>query len=66
MALVKLELNGILDRDDALVIGDEPREHIEQSRLTGAGAPRDQYVEPSLDARLEQPDHLRRQRAEFD
>ena len=35
--LVELELLGILDRDDALVVGDERRQHVERRRLTGAG-----------------------------
>ena len=38
VVLVQLELGGVLDRDDALVAGDERREHVERGRLAGAGA----------------------------
>ena len=36
--LVQLELGGVLDRDDALVLGDERGEHVERRGLAGAGA----------------------------
>ena len=45
--LPQLQLGGVLDRDDALVLGDEAGQHVEQRRLAGAGAAADQAVEPS-------------------
>jgi len=35
--LVELELLGVLDGDDALVVRDEAREDVEERRLTSAG-----------------------------
>ncbi len=49
--LAQLELDGILDRDDALVPGNEARQHVEQRRLAGAGAARDEDVHAALDSR---------------
>ena len=43
--LVQLQLGGVLDGDDALVLGDEARQHVEQRRLAGAGAAADQAVQ---------------------
>ena len=40
--LLQLQLGRVLDRDDALVLRDEARQHVEQRRLAGAGAARDQ------------------------
>ena len=37
VVLVELELLGVLDGDDALVAGDERRQHVEHRRLAGAG-----------------------------
>ena len=64
--LAELELGGILDGDDALVIGDERREDVEHRRLAGAGAAGDEDVEAGLHARLEELEHLRRGGAEAD
>ena len=36
--LVQLKLGGVLDGDDALALGDEPGQHVQERRLTGAGA----------------------------
>ena len=52
--LVELELLGVLDGDDALVVGDERRQHVERRRLTGAGTAGDHDVEAALDAGLEE------------
>ena len=38
--LAELELGGVLDGDDPLVIGDERGEDVEHGRLAGAGAAR--------------------------
>ena len=48
--LPQLQFRGVFDRDDALVLGDEAGQHVEQRRLTGAGAAADQAVETSFDA----------------
>ena len=55
---VEPQLGGVLDRDDALVLGDEPETHVEQRRLAGAGAAADEDVEAAAHARLEQLDDL--------
>ena len=34
----ELQLGGVFDGDDALVVGDAPRQHVEQRRLARAGA----------------------------
>ena len=44
--LLQLQLGGVFDRDDALRRRDEPRQHVEHRRLTGAGAAGDEDVEP--------------------
>ena len=49
--LLELELGRVLDRDDALGRADEAREHVQHRRLAGAGAARDQHVEPRADDR---------------
>ena len=48
--LVHLQFGRVLDRDDALLRRDEAGEHVEERRLTGAGAAADQTVQPRLDA----------------
>ena len=52
--LVELELLGVLDGHDALVGGDERRQHVERGRLTGAGTAGDDHVEPTDDAGLQE------------
>ena len=47
VALPQHQLGGVLDRDDALAVADEAREDVEQRRLAGAGAARDDDVEPA-------------------
>ena len=44
VVLLELELGGVLDGDDALVVGDERRQHVERRRLAGAGAAGDDDV----------------------
>src|SRR5690242_21322402 len=53
MVLLQLELDRVLDRHDPLVGRDERRQDVEQSRLPGAGAARDDDVEAGLDARVQ-------------
>jgi hypothetical protein len=46
--LLQLQLGRVLDGDDALVVRDERRQDVQQRRLAGAGAARDQDVELGL------------------
>ena len=64
--LVELELGGILDGDDALVLGDERRQHVEGRRLARTGAAGDEDVEPRLDTGAQELEHLRGRRPEVD
>ena len=54
VALLEPQLGRVLDRDDALVVGDERRQHVEQRRLAGAGAAADEDVEPAAHAGVEE------------
>ena len=60
--LLEPQLGGVLDRRHPFVLGDEPREGVQQRRLAAARAAGDQHVDPRLDARREELDHLRRDR----
>ena len=64
--LAQLQLGRVLDRDDALVVGDERRQDVEQRRLAGAGAAGDDDVQARLDARAQEVDHLGRRGPEAD
>ena len=64
--LLELQLDGVLDGDDALVVGDEGGQHVEQGGLAGAGAAGDDDVQLRLDAGVQQLGHLRGERAELD
>ena len=66
VALVELELGGVLDRDDAVVVRDRLGEDVQERRLSGAGTARDEDVQARLDAALEELDRLGRQRPEPD
>ena len=66
VALPQHQFRGVLDRDDALVVGDEAREDVEQRRLAGAGAARDDDVQPAGDGRLQEVEHRLRQRLALD
>ena len=66
VVLAELELGGVLDRDDPLVVGDERREHVEGRRLARAGAAGHEDVEAGLDARAEEVEHLGRGGPEAD
>ena len=52
VVLVELELLGVLDGDDALVGGDERRQHVEGGRLAGAGTAGDDDVQAADHAGL--------------
>lgn len=45
MLLTQLQLGRVLDRDDALVGGNEAGQNIEQRRLAAAGTARDQHID---------------------
>ncbi|MNS66300.1 hypothetical protein D3C72_995090 [compost metagenome] len=64
VGLVELQFGGVLDRHDALVFGDEAREHVEQGRFTGAGAARDEDVHLGEHAGFQEAGHRLGQRAE--
>ncbi len=64
--LAELQLGGVLDRDDPLVVGDEGGEDVEGGGLARAGAAGDEDVEAGLDARLQEVEHLRRRGPEAD
>ena len=49
--LLELQLGGVLDGDDALVVGDRRRQDVEQRRLARAGAAGDEDVAPRDHAR---------------
>ena len=66
MILLQLELGRVLDRDDALVAGDEGGQGVEGRRLTGTGSARDEDVELPLDAGGQEVRRLRRDGAEVD
>ena len=59
--LLKLQLGRVLDRDDAVVVLDEAGEGVEQRRLTRAGAPRDDHVEPGPHRPFHEREHLGRE-----
>ena len=66
MVLAELELLGVLDGVDALVVGDERRQDVEGGRLTGASTAGDNDVQPPDDARFEEPGGRRIHGAEPD
>ena len=64
--LLQLQLDGVLDRDDALVARDERGEHVEQRGLAGAGTARDEDVHLRPHRGIEHGRDLAGQRAEAD
>ena len=62
VVLMKLELSGVLHRDDALVCWDVSGEYVENGRLTRAGPTRYQDVEPTFDTRADEVGHPLSQR----
>jgi hypothetical protein len=64
--LAELQLGGVLDGDDALVVGDERGQHVQRGRLARAGTAGDEDVEPCLHAGLQEVEHLGRGGAEPD
>ena len=64
--LAELELGGVLDRHDPLVVRDERREDVEGRRLARAGAAGDEDVQAGLHAGAEEVEHVRGRGAEAD
>ena len=64
VALAKLQLHRVFDGHDALGIGDEARQHVEQRRLAGTGTARYQDVQAGSNHSVEQFGEFVRQRAE--
>ncbi len=57
--LGETQLGGVLDRDEAFVVGDEPAQHAEERRLAAAGPAADDQVDPPTDGGLEEAQHPR-------
>ena len=66
MTLVQPQLRSILDRDDPVMVRDGCRQRIEERRLPGARAARDEDVELGEDAALEELDGLGAERPQSD
>ena len=66
VVLLELQLGGVLDGDDALVVGDEARQHVQQRRLAGTGAAGDDDVQPGSDTGVEELCDLGSQRLLLD
>ncbi len=64
--LAQLQLRGVLDGDDALVVSDVGRQDVEGRRLARAGASGDQDVELAADAGVQEIRSLPSERAESD
>ena len=58
--LLELKFGGVFDGDDALAVGNEAGEHVEQRGLASAGASRDDDVEARPDGALKKVQHLGR------
>ena len=59
MRLRESELGGVLDRDQAFLVGDEAGQHPEERRLAAPGAAADHDVGATADTRSEEPERTR-------
>ena len=66
VGLAELELGGVLDGQDALVLGDERGQDVQAGRLAGARPARHEDVQARFDACPEEVEHLGRRRLEPD
>ena len=58
MALLQLQLGGVLDGDDAFALGDVARQDVQQRGLARTGAARDQDVDLGFDKAFQQLSHV--------
>ena len=59
--LLELQFRGVLDRHDAVRVGDEARQRVQQRRFAGARTAGNDHVQARLDRAFEQHDHLGRE-----
>ncbi len=64
--LPQQQFGRVFDRHDALVVGDEARQHVQQRRLAGAGAARDDDVETACDGGVQEVEHRLAERLALD
>ena len=64
--LLQLQLDRVLDGDDAFVVRDERGEDIQQGGLAGAGTTGDDDIQPGLDTGFKQLGHGRGEGVESD
>ena len=58
VVLAKLKFGRVFDRDDALIVRNERREHVQHRCFSGAGTAGDQDVQSRFDTRFEERRHL--------
>ena len=61
VVLLQLQFGRVFDRDDAVGVGNEARQRVQQRRLAGAGAAGNEDVQPGLDRPFQQHHHLGRE-----
>ena len=66
MLLMKLQLRGILDRDNPFPVRQKGAQHVEQRRLSRSGTSRDQDILAHRHADRQKTDDVRRDRSEPD
>lgn len=66
VVLLELEFCGVFDGDDAVFVGDEAGEGIEQGCFSGASAAGDDDIESGFHCAFEEHDHFGGERAEFE
>ncbi len=64
MFLAQLQLGGILNGDDAFVVGDEAGKNVQQRRFAATGAAGDDDVEPRFYGSSHEGEHVRRDGAQ--
>ncbi len=61
VVLLQLQFRGVFDRDDAVGVGDEAGQRVEQRRFAGARAAGDDDVQPGLDGAFQEHHHFGRE-----
>ena len=64
--LLQLQLGGVLDRHEPFTARNERGKHVQQCRLAGSGAARDQRVHLPSDGRFQERNHFRRAGSHLD